>query len=87
MAIKSRTSRQGKLEIDISGSDGNAFVLMAHAQFFAKQIGYTKDQIDALMEDMRSGDYKHLLEVFDAEFGMIVDLVNYVADDDDEEAF
>ena len=59
------------LEIDLTGPDGNAYVLMGYASNLAKQL--KKDE-KAIKEDMRSGDYEHLVEVFDREFGDYVTL-------------
>ena len=70
--IKKKQPRKGKIEIDLTGPDGNAFVIMAHAVSYAKQLGLDKD---AILEDMQSGDYEHLLEVFDKHFGQYVDLL------------
>ena len=55
--------------IDLTGPDGNAFVLMGMAVNFAKQLG--KDG-KAIREEMMAGDYEHLLSVFDREFGDFV---------------
>lgn len=60
-----------KIEIDLTGPDGNAFALMAYAKQFATQLGW-KDKGSALIEDMMSSDYEHLLEVFDNAFGEFV---------------
>jgi hypothetical protein len=59
------------IEIDLTGPDGNAFVLMGMASKFAKQLGLNKDEI---ISDMMSGDYEHLLEVFEKHFGDYVTL-------------
>ena len=67
---KSEMERRG-LEIDLTGPDGNAFVLMGYASNLAKQL--KKDE-DAIRKDMQSGDYEHLVEVFDREFGDYVTL-------------
>lgn len=73
MAIKRKENR--KREIDISGPDGNAWVLLGLASSYAKQIGYTDVHRLGLLEDMQSGDYEHLIQVFDQHFGNIVNLV------------
>ena len=67
---KSEMEKRG-LEIDLTGPQGNAFVLMGYASNLAKQL--KKDE-DAIKEDMKSGDYEHLIEVFDREFGDYVTL-------------
>ena len=71
MVIRKKT-RLEKQVIDISGPDGNAFVLIGTARRFAQQIGLDHKQIT---EEMMSGDYQHLIETFDKYFGDIVDLV------------
>ena len=78
-----------KMEIDLSGPDGNAFVLMGIAKRLYKDIypermeEWREDNviirsatgeslpspIDLMIEDMMSGDYEHLLQVFDDLFG------------------
>lgn len=67
---KSEMEKRG-LEIDLTGPDGNAFVLMGYASNLAKQL--KKDE-NAIRKDMQSGDYEHLVEVFDREFGDYVTL-------------
>jgi len=56
----------GPMEIDLTGPQGNAYALMGLAAQLAKV--YDKDK-DAIVADMMSGDYEHLLEVFEREFG------------------
>ena len=63
---------QKEIIIDLTGPDGNAFVLMGYARQFARQLGYSKEDQDQLLELMTSGDYKNLLEVFDDHFGSFV---------------
>ena len=64
--------------INISGPDGNAFALMGYAQTFAKQLGIDSKPI---IEEMMSGDYNNLLDVFKNNFSKVVELVE---DDNDE---
>jgi len=59
----------GKHVIDLTGPDGNAYVLMGIAQNYAKQLKLDKSKI---IDEMTSGDYEHLLEVFDSYFGSFV---------------
>ena len=62
-----RTKQAPKeIVIDLTGPDGNAFVLMGTAVNLAKQLG--KDG-KAIREEMMAGGYEHLLSVFDREFG------------------
>jgi hypothetical protein len=60
------------IEVDLTGPQGNAFYLLGLASNLAKQIGWGKDSIDSLMEDMKSSDYENLLKVFDKHFGSFV---------------
>ena len=63
--------KQPKKEIiiDLTGPDGNAFVLLGKARRLAKQLGIPHQPIE---DDMMSGDYENLLEVFDKNFGSFV---------------
>jgi hypothetical protein len=55
--------------IDLTGPDGNAFVLIGKAMSFARQLGLDQESIK---QEMMSGDYENLLEVFDKNFGHFV---------------
>jgi hypothetical protein len=57
--------------IDLTGTDGNAFVLIGYANRLAKQLGLDKDVIQ---KEMMSGDYEHLVNTFDKHFGHFVTL-------------
>ena len=72
MTIKSVDElAERRREIDLTGPEGNAFFLLGTAKHFAKQLDLDwKD----LQERMTSGDYEHLLEVFEEEFGDFVTL-------------
>jgi hypothetical protein len=68
--FKSINEMQHKpIEINLTGPDGNAFVLLGMAKNFAKQLG--KD-VDAIQSEMMEDDYEHLLNVFEREFGAFV---------------
>lgn len=70
MAIKKKVSRS-TIEIDLTGPDGNAFVLIGTASRLAKQLGLDADEIKT---EMMSGDYENLIRVFDKHFGEFVTL-------------
>ena len=55
-------------KVKLTGADGNAFNIMGLCQRAARKAGWTKERIDAVMGDMRSGDYDHLLQVAMREF-------------------
>jgi len=69
MAIIQKQPR--RIVIDLSGPDGNAFVLMGYATRYARDLGLDGKAITA---EMRSGDYENLINVFDKYFGEYVDL-------------
>ena len=59
------------IEIDLTGPQGNAFFLLGTARNLAKQLGLNSSEI---LDEMKSGDYENLLEVFDSYFGDFVTL-------------
>ena len=68
--IKSINEREtNKIEIDLTGPDGNAFVLLGYAKNFSKDLGYDYDKVKS---EMTSSDYENLLNVFDKYFGHFV---------------
>jgi len=68
-------------QIDLSGPEGNAFSLMGTARRWGNQLGL---DTDAILDDMKSGDYEHLLDVFREHFSSVCELV-YDNEDDDED--
>lgn len=70
MAIVSKPQTRG-IEIHLAGPQGNAFFLLGTAKKLANQLGLDGNEIT---KEMMSGDYEHLLEVFDENFGMFVTL-------------
>ena len=67
--IRSKEQNQGLIVIDLTGPDGNAFVLLGKAKQLARQLGLDGN---AITSEMMSGDYENLIEVFDREFGDFV---------------
>ena len=55
--------------IDLTGPQGNAFFLIGTAKKFCKQLGYHEKPV---IDDMMSGDYENLIEVFEKHFGDFV---------------
>jgi len=65
-----------KLQIDLSGPQGNAFALLGCARKLFRQGLASSERLWGDIElDMMSGDYEHLITVFDNEFGECVDLI------------
>ena len=70
MAIKKKKYK-GTVEIDLTGPDGNAYALLGYASTYAKQLGLPFDKVK---DEMTSGDYDNLVQVFDKYFGAFVTL-------------
>jgi hypothetical protein len=68
--IKSKIEKSG-IEIDLTGPDGNAFVLIGTAGNLAKQLGLDGK---AIRTEMMAGDYENLVNTFDKHFGDFVTL-------------
>jgi hypothetical protein len=72
MAIKQKNQLNRPREIDLTGPEGNAYVLLGYANDYCKQL---KRDPKPILEEMKSGDYENLVTVFDREFGSFVDLL------------
>jgi hypothetical protein len=68
--IKNKEQKFG-IEIDLTGPDGNAFMLIGKASNLARQLGLDSKAIQA---EMMKGDYENLVNVFDKHFGHFVTL-------------
>jgi hypothetical protein len=64
-----KKKKGGMIEIDLTGPDGNAFVLMGIAQNLCRQL---KIESKPIIEDMMSGDYEHLVSVMEKNFGKVI---------------
>ena len=71
MAIVKK-SEQREIVIDLTGPDGNVFVLMGTAKRFARQLDLDGDKI---INEMQSSDYENAVQVFDKYFGSFVTLL------------
>ena len=58
-----------EIVIDLTGPEGNAYSLLARARSFARQLDLNDT---AIIKDMMSKDYEHLVQVFDNHFGHFV---------------
>ena len=75
MAIKKKSEMpRREIEIDLTGPEGNAYVLLAYARRFGKMLGYDEDHIERITDEMTLSDYEGLLHTFDREFGVFVTL-------------
>lgn len=66
-----KSKKQTGIEIDLTGPDGNAFVLIGKAGNLAKQLKLDSNKIQT---EMMNGDYEHLVNTFDKHFGHLVTL-------------
>ena len=67
--IKQKQTQNNELEIDLTGPQGNAFYLLGTAKNLSKQLDLDSNKI---LNEMKSGDYENLIQVFDKNFGMFV---------------
>ena len=71
--IKDRREMNPQIEIDLSGPEGNAFVLLGYASRLGKQI-YGYEKTEAILEEMKMSTYELLILTFDKYFGSVVTL-------------
>ena len=66
---KEKKPIQKTIEIDLTGPDGNAYVILGLAKKLCKEFGIDPKP---LLDEMMSSDYENLIKVFDKNFGSIV---------------
>jgi len=66
-----KTKKNNGIEIDLTGPQGNAFFLLGTAVKLSRQLGLSSEKI---CEEMKEGDYDHLVTTFDKYFGDFVTL-------------
>ena len=69
--IVNKPIRKNQLDVDLTGPEGNAFYLIGLTKKLCSTFGISPDPI---IQDMMSGDYEHLVKVFDRNFGSFVTL-------------
>jgi len=69
--IKDKKNKSREIEIDLTGPDGNAYVLLGYAKEYAKQLNLPWDKIQ---DEMTSSDYENLVNTFDKYFGSFITL-------------
>lgn len=69
--IKSIEEKVSKIEIDLTGPEGNSFVLLGMVKGLSEQLGLDGQKIRL---EMTSGDYENLFNTFDKYFGEYVTL-------------
>tara|TARA_R100001163_G_C4914788_1_gene97524 strand:- start:3 stop:218 length:216 start_codon:yes stop_codon:yes gene_type:complete len=58
--------KKSQIEMDLTGPQGNAYVLIGTAMNLARQFGYDEEMIK---EQMMSDDYENVVQTFDKYFG------------------
>ena len=56
-----KTEVEKKVQLDLVGVDGNAFAIMGVFSKQARKEGWSKDEINVVLDKAMSGDYQHLL--------------------------
>jgi hypothetical protein len=73
-SIKER--KEGKIEIDLTGPNGNVFCLISIATDLAQLLNKRRDadyfDIPALQKDMMNKDYEHAIQVMEKNFGHMI---------------
>lgn len=49
------------VSLELVGLDGNAWSLMGAFSSQARREGWTREEIEAVLDEAKSGDYNHLL--------------------------
>jgi len=71
MRIKKEDIYQNKITIELDGPTGNAFYILGVAQDLGRQL-FDEQKVEEIMNEMKSGDYDNLMEVFESYFGQYV---------------
>ena len=68
MTIRKKQSKKGKIVIDLTGPQGNAYYLLAVVQKTFDRSG-ASDLGKEICKEMMQGDYEHLIKTFDLYLG------------------
>tara|TARA_B100001250_G_C19273943_1_gene560338 strand:+ start:140 stop:361 length:222 start_codon:yes stop_codon:yes gene_type:complete len=55
--------------LDLTGPTGNAYDLLGQAKNFARGMGMSDSEVEEILNEMKSGDYENLIQVFNNNFG------------------
>ena len=50
-----------EIEVQLSGEDGNAMLILARVRKALRRNGVEKDEIEEFVKEATSGDYNHLI--------------------------
>lgn len=71
---RNKSDLKKKIVIDLSGPQGNAFYLIGIVKQTFRRSG-ASELGEEIAQEMMSGDYEHLLKIFDLHLGNHFDLV------------
>ena len=60
--MKTNSKPQSRPNVQLVGSDGNAFAIIGRCISAARKAKWSQEQIDNVRKEMMSGDYDHLLQ-------------------------
>ena len=66
-----------KIEIDLTGPQGNAFKILAFAKQLCRELHYDTFKTKCILDEMMLTDYEGLIHTFDREFGSFVILYRW----------
>jgi len=69
MIIKKRNNHNERIVLDLTGPDGNAFVILGIAKNLCKKLNMDWEVVS---KKMMAGDYENLIAVFEDYFGDFV---------------
>lgn len=64
-----KEKRKQSPSVDLTGPEGNAFVLIGYARKWSKQLGLDSKKVE---KEMMKGDYENLVSVLEKYFGDVV---------------
>jgi hypothetical protein len=70
--IKTISEKVPVIEIDLNGPEGNIHILLAYARKLGYTLGLAEEEVKDVLNEMQSGDYEHLVRVFEEHFGNFV---------------
>jgi hypothetical protein len=74
MTIKSIDEKISKIEIDLTGTEGNIIILLDKAKSYCRMLDFNRDKTDKILYELQKSDYENLINVFDKYFGHFVTL-------------
>lgn len=75
MSLKiKKTEEFKKIEIDLTGPEGNVFVLISKGCSFLKQLKHSDEDIEDFKKEMMSSDYTNAVRHFHDTFSDFVEL-------------